>query len=124
MSNKQAIEIIKKMINEIRCFDPSNDDYLQVEYERWLHDWEYQTLENVLDIIQSLPDTDEWISVWEIMPENIKWNKILCSKWKRVFTAKYYDFMKCWIDLESTIEEVADYDLWQPLPIPPTSSQL
>gem|GEM_PF-6540786 len=34
MSNKQAIEIIKKMINEIRCFDPSNDDYLQVEYER------------------------------------------------------------------------------------------
>ena len=69
MSNKKAIEIIKKMIDEIRCFDSSDDDILQVEYERWLHDWEYQTLENVLYIIKSLPDTDEWISVEERLPE-------------------------------------------------------
>jgi len=79
MSNKQAIEIIKKMINEIRCFDPSNDDYLQVEYERWLHDWEYQALVNVLDIIQSLPDTDEWISINDRLPD--EWNTFIYLTW-------------------------------------------
>lgn len=60
MSNKQAIDIIEKMI----------DDFNETE-RRWLYLSDNETYARDVLIetkykIQSLPDTDEWISVEEI----------------------------------------------------------
>ena len=110
-------KIIKKMIDEIRCFDSGDDDILQVEYERWLHDWEYRTLENVLDIIKSLPDIDEWISA-DNPPEEVQMKQILAyeideRRW--IITATFYDGN--W--LRDDNENICYFDFWKELPTPP-----
>lgn len=109
-----AIDILEKMQQEhrniMKKYPTSNKLAILSEHTITM-------LYSAISRIEALGDG--WIKCSERLPDNIKWKKILCAKWKRVFTAKYYDYMKCWIDLESTLEEIAEYDFWQPLPNPP-----
>lgn len=111
MSNKQAIEIIEKMI----------DDFNETE-RRWLYLSDNETYARDVLIetkykIQSLPDTDEWISA-DNPPEAVQMKQILAyeideRRW--IITATFYDGN--W--LRDDNENICFFDFWKELPTPP-----
>lgn len=104
MSNKQAIEILDEMIN-----NPFNS-----------FDWQYDLLKEAKEKIQSLTDTDGWISV-ETPPDHI-WKVLVIAYWIPDI-ASYDEYEEGW----NYHDEIADDDVitfWKEIPaLPPTSSQ-
>ena len=103
MSNKQVIEIIDEMIESY-------------DWNNWNWNADFILLE-VKSSIQSLPDTDEWISS-DNPPEEVQMKQILAyeideRRW--IITATFYDGK--W--LRDDNENICFFDFWKPLPTPP-----
>ena len=68
MSNKKAIEIIDSMIYEKKSKLIHEDSHSDIMYNADLK-YDINFLKEIESRIQSLPDTDEWISVEDRLPE-------------------------------------------------------
>lgn len=108
MSNQQAIEIINEKKNNLRY---------AYQWELNIRDEIKYILDEILNEIQSLPDTDEWISA-DNPPEEVQMKQILAyeideRRW--IITATFYDGN--W--LRDDNENICFFDFWKELPTPP-----
>lgn len=110
MSNKQAIEIIKKMI----------DDFNETE-RRWLYLSDNETYARDVLIetkykIQSLPDTDEWISA-DNPPDDSYWYVLCYVKYlNSLWISHYMDVLSYNNWKWSKDFEENNVTHWKPLP--------
>ena len=113
MSNKQAIEIIEKMI----------DDFNETE-RRWLYLSDNETYAR--DVLietkykrQSLPDTDEWISVEEGLPDDSYWNVLwYVRELNDLWMSYFIDVIHYNMHLKMWMKDFIEYNVthWMPLP--------
>lgn len=111
MSNKQVIEIIDEMIYWMSI---CNEEW--EPQEEYYSEWQI-ALKKAKSRIQSLQDTDEWISVEERLPE--EWKYVL------VYWYDYHDvcFHKWdWIFYDWDFYDNLKPTHWQPLPELPNIS--
>ena len=113
MSNKQAIEILQKLCNISE--KEANEDPESM-YKQGLREWFYIAKSR----IQSLPDTDEWISVLEKLPDDSYWDVLCyCKELNDLWISYYTEILhyNCWMWMKNFIE----YNVinWKPLPTPP-----
>ena len=115
MSNQQAIEILDEMI-----FWFQKSEILQTTWG-WNDNIPISKMieqfKEAKSRIQSLPDTDEWISA-DNPPEEVQMKQILAyeideRRW--IITATFYDGK--W--LRDDNENICFFDFWKELPTPP-----
>lgn len=104
MSNKQAIEILDEIIKEY-------------ENEFWIWNKRIEGLQEAKYRIQSLPDTDEWISVLEKLPDDSYWDVLCyCKELNDLWISYYTEILhyNCWMWMKNFIEYNVTH--WKPLP--------
>ena len=114
MSNKQAIEILDEMMEELEI-----KRWNEKKYDKEKIDCAQHYIRLSKSHIQSLTDTDEWISA-DNPPEEVQMKQILAyeideRRW--IITATFYDGK--W--LRDDNENICFFDFWKPLPTPPIS---
>lgn len=107
MSNKQAIEIINEKKNDLKY---------AYEWEKNIRDEIKYILDEILNEIQSLPDTDEWISA-DNPPDDSHWYVLCYVKYlNSLWTSHYMDVLSYNNWKWSKDFEENNVTHWKPLP--------
>lgn len=111
MSNKQSIEILDDTIEEIE----KSSEWSDIE-NRWISYYQIISLKQAKSRIQSLPDTDEWISA-DNPPDDSYWYVLCYVKYlNSLWISHYMDVLSYNNWKWSKDFEENNVTHWKPLP--------